>query len=198
MERPRTSILYSGRSPPLDQGTQGLRRHSSASLSLPSRLDLSEIYRVAKDGLNSFFPHRPTPYYGFCQSEEAFILAIERDVKPTSQYLKSQLISRSAPIFFMVSAAWNAQTRSSKIGWLMSLAQPCRILLVGSARLSKRCRKHTKSTGRNWGFVKMVCGVRRGGGYYMGGNGRVVGCFIDPSSANEVRFPRLLPNPLPP
>ena len=55
---------------------------SVLTLSSPSRLDLPEIYDAAKESLSSFFPHKPTPYYKFGQSEEALLLAIEHDVKP--------------------------------------------------------------------------------------------------------------------
>ena len=55
---------------------------SVLTLSSPSRLNLSEIYDVAKESLSSFFPHKPTPYYEFGQLEEALVLAIEHDVKP--------------------------------------------------------------------------------------------------------------------
>jgi hypothetical protein len=57
---------------------------SVLTLSSPSRLNLPEIYVVAKESLSSFFPHTSTPYYEFCQSEEALVLAIEHDVKPVS------------------------------------------------------------------------------------------------------------------
>jgi len=68
---------------------------SVLTLSSPSRLDLPEIYRVAKDNLNSFFPHRPTPYYEFSQPEEALVLAIEHDVKPIQKTLYYALITHS-------------------------------------------------------------------------------------------------------
>lgn len=55
---------------------------SVLTLSSPSRLDLPEVYNVAKESLNSFFPHDPTPYYEFGQLEEALVLAIEHNVKP--------------------------------------------------------------------------------------------------------------------
>ena len=55
---------------------------SVLTLSSPSRLNLSEIYDVAKESLSSFFPHRPTPYYEFGQLGEALVLAIERNMKP--------------------------------------------------------------------------------------------------------------------
>jgi len=55
---------------------------SVLTLSSPSRLNIPEIYDTAKESLNSFFPHTPTPYYKFGQSEEALVLAIEHDVKP--------------------------------------------------------------------------------------------------------------------
>jgi len=54
---------------------------SALTLSSPSRLDLPEIYDAAKESLSSFFPHKPTRYE-FGQTEEALLLAIERDVKP--------------------------------------------------------------------------------------------------------------------
>ena len=56
-------------------------------LSSPSRLNLPEIYAVAKESLSSFFPHNPTPYYGFGQLEGALVLAIEHDVKPVRDEL---------------------------------------------------------------------------------------------------------------
>jgi hypothetical protein len=55
---------------------------SVLTLSSRSPLDLPEIHEVAKETLSSFFPHVPTPYYKFGQSEEALVLAIEHDVKP--------------------------------------------------------------------------------------------------------------------
>ena len=55
---------------------------SVLTLTSPSRLDLPEIYGVAKENLSSFFPHRPIPYYEFGQLEEALVLALEHDVKP--------------------------------------------------------------------------------------------------------------------
>jgi hypothetical protein len=57
---------------------------SVLTLSSPSRLNLPDIYAIAKESLSSFFPHTPTPYYEFGQSEEALVLAIEHDVKPVS------------------------------------------------------------------------------------------------------------------
>jgi len=54
---------------------------SVLTLSSPSRLNLPEVYDVAKENLSSFFPHAPTPFYEFGQLEEALILAIEHDVK---------------------------------------------------------------------------------------------------------------------
>lgn len=60
---------------------------SVLTLSSPSWLNLPEIYAVAKESLSSFFPHNPTPYYGFGQLEEALVLAIENDVKPVRDEL---------------------------------------------------------------------------------------------------------------
>jgi len=54
---------------------------SVLTLSSPSRVDIPEVYDVAKESLSSFFPHAPTPFYEFGQLEEALVLAIEHDVK---------------------------------------------------------------------------------------------------------------------
>ena len=79
-------------------------------LSSPSRLDLPEIYNVAKESLNSFFPHVPTPRYKFGQSEEGLILAIEHDVKPVSSKALAWVPFRYAIIFclrFLIVVLWD-------------------------------------------------------------------------------------------
>ncbi|KAF9789770.1 hypothetical protein BJ322DRAFT_1044110 [Thelephora terrestris] len=68
---------------------------SVLTLSSPSRLNLPDIYAIAKESLSSFFPHTPTPYYEFGQSEEALVLAIEHDVKPVQKTLYYALITHS-------------------------------------------------------------------------------------------------------
>jgi len=68
---------------------------SVLTLSSRSRLDLPEIYDVARENLSSFFPHTPTPYYEFGQLEEALVLAIEHDVKPIRKTLYYALITHT-------------------------------------------------------------------------------------------------------